>query len=271
MDEKERIRILKISCCTSGFRDIPLDQTLTILEGLGFEYFEGTTDGRAHLYPYIFNDCPLPRLLDILSSHSISLSIVSGGWADFALPSHRLSKQAEIVRKQLEFCSQLGVGTLRLFATHLPGKYMDEHLFDRMILNLRYVAIEASKVGVSIAIENHRGWSETLLAVLCIVQAIDSPSVGITFDPANFVMANEDPLYACKLLLPYIFHVHLKDVGSNGYCAFGEGHMDYHSILTLLKDNGYDGFLSIECEDRKKVIEDTIRAKQNLERTLKEI
>ena len=62
-----------------------------------------------------------------------------------------------------------------------------------------------------------------------------------------------------ELLLPYIRHVHLKDTkaakdGTGFYqpAMIGEGDVDYHGLIRRLKQDGYDGWVSVETHYRVK-------------------
>ena len=94
-----------------------------------------------------------------------------------------------------------------------------------------------------------------------IVEGVDSPFFRLTFDTGNFVMAGEDPAANLRELVPFVAHVHLKDVahrvgvviekvaGGSRYTevAIGTGIIDFQPIFEELKMRGYAGSLSIEC------------------------
>jgi sugar phosphate isomerase/epimerase len=70
-----------------------------------------------------------------------------------------------------------------------------------------------------------------------------------TFDPANFIQCEVEPYpYAYELLKPYIEYVHIKDAEMNtGNClpsGYGDGRIK--DMLLDLKEDNYEGFLSIE-------------------------
>ena len=68
------------------------------------------------------------------------------------------------------------------------------------------------------------------------------------FDFANFVQCKQDTLAAYEMLKPYIAYIHIKDAlwsdGSVVPAGYGDGNVE--KILTMLKDSGYQGFLSLE-------------------------
>ncbi len=68
------------------------------------------------------------------------------------------------------------------------------------------------------------------------------------FDFANFLQCKQDTLAAYEMLKPYIAYIHIKDAlwsdGSVVPAGYGDGNVE--KILTMLKDSGYQGFLSLE-------------------------
>lgn len=92
----------------------------------------------------------------------------------------------------------------------------------------------------------------------------DSPFLRMNFDSGNTFIAGQDPVAFCRRFLDKIAHVHVKDVSESlanaargeqtgiavSHCAIGDGVNAQNIVqcLTLLRDSGYDGVLSMECE-----------------------
>jgi inosose dehydratase len=86
----------------------------------------------------------------------------------------------------------------------------------------------------------------------------------MNMDTGNTFIAGRDPVAFLKRFLPKVSHVHIKDVseslaqavrgGQTGiavsHCALGDGVNadNIRECLALLRDQGYSGVLSIECE-----------------------
>jgi len=263
---------MKIASCTGGFRNLSFPETLAILDELGFEYVEGTTDGRAHLYPYVFGEKDVSELARLLSQFRVKLIAISGGWSDFAVADRYLDAQYESLHQQFALCRLLGIGILRIFASHIPGQYLGRVVLQRVIRNVKRVVPDAESSGIHLVMENHYGITATADDLLRILDGVSSPWLQANFDPANFIPMEEDPVRACQRLLPYIGHVHLKDARYTGtgphnsyeYCEFGAGILDYRSILSTLFESGYAGVLSIEYETFDDVVRGTVVARRNL-------
>jgi len=75
---------------------------------------------------------------------------------------------------------------------------------------------------------------------------------GVTYDSGNYQIMGEDALRGLRAVLPFVNHVHLKDVverdGKREYAAIGRGPIDFAAILKTLDRAGYDGYVMVEYE-----------------------
>lgn len=105
-----------------------------------------------------------------------------------------------------------------------------------------------------------------------IFKAVNSPKFGMTFDTGNW------PLFSCshavnalKKLVPHVAHVHLKGkvkaegIPEGRMVMTGTGEVDFGGIFQVLKDNSYDGFMSIENGNPEKTMDESMK---NLKKTL---
>jgi sugar phosphate isomerase/epimerase len=92
----------------------------------------------------------------------------------------------------------------------------------------------------------------------------DSPFLRMNMDTGNTFIAGRDPVAFLRRFLPRVSHVHVKDVseslaravrgGQTGiavsHCPLGGGvnAENIRRCLAMLRDAGYQGVLSIECE-----------------------
>jgi len=130
--------------------------------------------------------------------------------------------------------------------------------------------------GIIINLENHYKdgyWKYPEFALrsevfLEIVEQIDSPFFGINYDPSNAIVAGEDPIKLLQKIKYRVITMHASDrylEGGNvedlrriemdpvfGYAksiqhgVIGKGLNDYDAIFCILKEAGFDGWISIE-------------------------
>ncbi len=113
----------------------------------------------------------------------------------------------------------------------------------------------------------------------------DSPFLRLNMDTGNSFIAGQDPVAFCQRFQDRIAHVHVKDVSKSlaeavrgdqtgiavSHCAIGDGVNadNIKKVLTILRDGGYDGVLSMECEGQcGPMIEKSL---DWLRRTMKEL
>ena len=187
-----------------------------------------------------------------------------------AEPQARIAAYRDVI----EFCSEMRVPAL---AT-LTGGDPDAGPHDNVLLWAKVfaeVARIAEDKGVKIAFENwpgfgpvppckstNFGFSPTAWEMM--FNEVDSPALGLEFDPSHLVWQQVDYIGAVKRFGSRIHHVHLKDTeimedalalhGSFGggwwrYRIPGFGLVDWMGFFSALYEVGYDGGTAIEHED----------------------
>ena len=138
---------------------------------------------------------------------------------------------------------------------------------------------------IAITIEIHGYFTTRPEMVERMLAFAGSDFFGLNFDTGNSFIAGQDPVEFCRRFLPRIRHVHIKDVSESlaasmrgketgigiSVCAIGDGANadNIRKILALLRDHGYTGVLSMECEGQGgPLIEKSLAW---LRRTLKEL
>ena len=122
---------------------------------------------------------------------------------------------------------------------------------------IRRVGEYARERGVRAAYENHYkdyfwprpDFSQRADVFLEILDQLRDAPVGVNFDCSNQVMIGEDPVELLRQVRHRVVHVHCSDrVAPNEYlhAVTGEGIVDYPAIFRLLREGGYDGWLSVE-------------------------
>jgi sugar phosphate isomerase/epimerase len=141
---------------------------------------------------------------------------------------------------------------------------------------IRHAVAYAEDRGIIINMENHYKdgyWQYPEFALssdvfLEIVEQIDSPFFGINFDPSNAIVAGEDPIELLQKIKGRVVTVHASDrylqggdihalrkmerdpvtgyAGMIQHGAIGSGLNDYDAIFRILKEVGFDGWISIE-------------------------
>lgn len=126
----------------------------------------------------------------------------------------------------------------------LPG-YTEDDAFDWCAECIEKCLPRAESLGVLLALENHWGLTRHPEGVLCLVNAFNSPWLGVLMDTGNFL---EEPYDRLEQMAPHAVYVHAKT-----YFGGGEWYtldLDYTRIAALLKRVGFHGYLSLEFEGK---------------------
>lgn len=192
--------------------------------------------------------------------------------------------------KLIDASSRLNVNMVTTFIGRDPRKNVEENL--ELVKEVWPPILKyAEKMGVKIGIENcpmlftNDEWpgGQNIMTTPAnwrkVFEILDSPNLGINYDPSHFVWQQIDyikPLYEFK---DKIFHVHYKDIkvykdklADVGVMATplqymspklpGLGDVDWGKYVSALTDIGYNGFTCIEVEDKafEKSLDDAKKA-----------
>jgi sugar phosphate isomerase/epimerase len=147
---------------------------------------------------------------------------------------------------------------------HRPEGMDDEAAMDHMKRSYEKIIEVAEAHEVTVTIEVHGYFTTDPERVAQMLDFVDSSRLRMNFDSGNSFIAGRDPVQFCTRFLDRISHVHVKDVSESmaaavrgkdtgiaiSHCAIGDGvnAENIKTCLGLLRDRGYDGVLSMECE-----------------------
>lgn len=207
----------------------------------------------------------IPQVKKQMADRGLTLAAYSIGNDFFQPDAEARAKQLEHVMNSVDVANELEVGLLRVFSgSHVEG-YTLEQGIDWVIEGLSASADYAQQKGVTLALENHGLLAGRSDQVKSIIERVNSPALRANFDTGNFLLVGQSPSDAIKELAPLVALVHLKDFrpapegqtvhvykGLDGKlytgAVTGEGSVDLPYIVSVLRESGYDGWLSLEYE-----------------------
>ncbi|MGL6074872.1 MAG: sugar phosphate isomerase/epimerase family protein [Fimbriiglobus sp.] len=117
--------------------------------------------------------------------------------------------------------------------------------------SLTYLAGQGDKHGVMVGLEFGLDTPEAVNAYL---STFDSGSLGIHFDPANFLMNGHDPMKALPMFRERIIHIQARDgmrrsvSGGVKEATVGQGDIDWMMFAALVESIEYRGFIVVDRE-----------------------
>lgn len=195
----------------------------------------------------------------------------------------READDAEVdrLKGQLDVAAAMGAKLFRhdvCYSEKLGEKVVG---FDRMLPtiaeNARRITEYAQALGIRTCTENHGRIAQDRDRMERLWLAVDHENYGLLLDVGNFACADEDSVLAVSRLAPLAIHVHAKDFLAYPYgtpvpegvksfstracnqlvgCAVGDGVIPVKQCLAILKNAGYDGYVTVEFEGPKDCIEE---------------
>lgn len=174
---------------------------------------------------------------------------------DVFASKHTYQDQPRLAERALEAARFFGAKIIRVFSYWRTVE--PERCFERIAKALDTLARQAAGAGVTIGLENEHACNVATAADTArLLAAVPHPNLGIVWDPANALVAGEQPFPDGYALLPKqrIVHVHAKDCHMEGikpvWGPLGTRHVAWKGQIRALIGDGYAGFLSLETHWR---------------------
>jgi sugar phosphate isomerase/epimerase len=258
MDQLVRDRTMTVFDWIEMAADLPID---------GLELYDGFLASLEEAY--------LEKVRGALAQRHLAMPMLCCS-PDFTRPGAAERRQ-EIAREQrlIEVTAILGGQSCRVLSGQRRPEVTRAQGVRWVVESIKELLAYAAEKKVVLALENHykdNYWQYPEFAqkrdvFLEIVDQIDSPWFGVQYDPSNAIVAGEDPLELLECVKRRVVTMHASDrflkpghtleelrriEDSVGYAAIlshgviGQGLNDYPRIFRLLREVGYQGWVSIE-------------------------
>ena len=169
------------------------------------------------------------------------------------------------VMKSIAWAAQIGCPCVDTTdGLHAPEGIKDKDAMAMMKRSYQQILKVAEAHQIIVNIEPH-GYFTTNPDMMAEMQAFsDSPYLRMNMDTGNTYISGQDPVKFLKKFLKRVSHVHVKDVSESlakavrggmtgiavSHCSLGEGVNadNIKQCLIVLREAGYNGTLSMECE-----------------------
>jgi sugar phosphate isomerase/epimerase len=195
--------------------------------------------------------------------------------AELLVPFRAQRDAVARLKQHVDAAVELGVPSMRHDVTRGWGTWSaglsPKETFARavkiVVPAIREVADYAEKKKIKTSLENHGFYMQAAERVERLIRAVNHPNFGLTIDLGNFLCVNDNPVTAVKRLAKFVIMAHAKDfhvrpksmMPKSGWFATptnialrgaicGHGVIDVAAQLKILKQSGYDGWLSLEFE-----------------------
>ncbi|BBI35379.1 sugar phosphate isomerase/epimerase family protein [Cohnella abietis] len=237
-----------------------------------------------------------PELIQAIKSKAAEVGIDISNYAigaNFAgLDEQAYEAEIERVKREVDVAAALGVKLMRHDVANSEDKSIKQFMKDlpKLADACRAIADYAAAFGITTSVENHGYYIQASDRVQALINEVNRDNFRTTLDIGNFVCVDENPVTAVRNNIPYASIVHVKDFylrpeyqdpgagwfrssGGNFLrgAIVGQGDLDIRSVLRIVKNSGYDGYLSIEFEGMEPCVMATEVALNNVKRLWEEV
>lgn len=159
-------------------------------------------------------------------------------------------QQWDILARSLEIAALLDAPIVRAFTFWRIND--PESVRDDILATLQEATARTRSAGKLLGLENEHACNvATAEEAMWYLNRITDPTLGLIWDPGNQAALGTMPFPAgYELIKDRIHHVHLKDNTHLGepaeFTVIGQGIVDYSAHFRSLRNDGYDGVLSLE-------------------------
>ncbi|MEM4523137.1 MAG: sugar phosphate isomerase/epimerase family protein [Nitrososphaeria archaeon] len=244
-----------------------MEEIIYIISKIGYD---GIEIWGYHLKKY---EASLSRLRKLLNYRNLEVPMISP-YFDFTGRYQNWCRSIEEGKKFISFAVELNCPLIRCFTGKVSSEFATEKQWKACIEGIKYLAEIAKKNNITLAIETHLNTlADKDDSIMRLLTEINTDNVKLNLDFYNLYEISPDNFSPKKLIekfYPYIVHIHAKNaILSKGKISpfwyvmdkkvsleniryLSAGDLDYNSIIKMLIDKNYQGYISIECFETRR-------------------
>jgi len=227
----------------------------------------------------INDDTCILNIKELLRQYDINAVCVSMDWAFNKEKSDDIKGYSEMLKRTVEVANELGAKLVNHYCYYLA---LSENFdLSRLMQYYEGAIKKAEELGVYLALENEaHDATRTPMGTLKILNAVNSKYFKTNYDATNYYHGScEGFPYAYEVLKEHIVYVHIKNgiifnqnakylkesigtpmSGANEgnlfyYPTIANGAVNIHGLLLRLKNDGYEGFCTLEPHTSTELVE----------------
>jgi sugar phosphate isomerase/epimerase len=234
----------------SGFADEispDLDEQCRVLGELGMRYLEFRAAWQTNVLD--LDDAQLDRVRKTLDQQGLRVSSIGSPIGKVGVHDD-FDEHLRRFDRALHVANALAAPYIRIFSFFLPAGDDPAAHRDEVLRRMAALVRRAEGHDVVLLHENEKDiYGDIPARCLDLVETIASPRLRLAWDAANFVQCGVRPhTDGYAMLRPHLEYVQIKDaIRSTGEVVpAGEGNGEVRQTLQALREDGFDGFFSLE-------------------------
>ncbi|MCP1181650.1 sugar phosphate isomerase/epimerase [Paenibacillus sp. 1781tsa1] len=245
------------------------------------------------IVPMGFSLIEHPELIDEIKAVAKEVGIDISNYAigtNFAVQedAEALEQEIQNVMRHVDVAAALGVKLMRHDVAFRPAPEGTVAQFEIdlpvLVKACQRIADYAADFGITTSVENHGYYVQSSERIQRLLHETARNNFKTTLDVGNFLCVDEDPVSAVKNNISHASIVHAKDfywrpsyrnpgegwfqTSHGNYlrgAIVGQGDIDMPEVFRVLKQSGYDGYISVEfegmedCKTASRIAMDNVR------------
>lgn len=213
-----------------------------------------------------------PTALTCMGPGTYKWDFIDGPSTIGLVPRENRAARVERLKQGIDFCKEAVIPAVHAHFGFIPEDPKDI-LYTEFIDTMKNIGEYANTHGIDIYFETGQ---ETPITLRRAIEDIGTGNLFVNYDTANLVMYGKaNPFDGLKVLGKYIRGLHAKDgeyptdpnkLGKEVIIPTGE--VDFPKIISYLKQIGFKGAITIECELGGNKKDYILKTKQYLERLI---
>ena len=244
---------MRISYCTWGMREIPIEEALPAVAEIGYQGIELAVTRGWPTEIYSLDDAKRKQIKELLAENNLALSAIAGHCSMCETDPEKNEANMRRLRDSIDLAAELRQeGELAIMASLVGGHEDDWGKLKNLVAErVQALGDYAAQRDVILAVEPHSGTCLDLpRKALWLVETLNHPSVMLNFDCSHFDIVGLPIEDYVPQLAPYSVHTHVKDqIGIYPNFKFltpGSGPFDFVAYLKAMHEAGYRGFVGME-------------------------
>jgi len=237
---------MKFSCIPLNFgREIGRDKTMSYEDWINMAVEFGL-DGVEIYEPWIRerDASGMAQLADFVHDAGLESSMLTSE-SHLCHPDWR-EKAIEYIRGAVDAALIFKTNIVRVVSGHGSQGLELEVCLQSIADGLKACLDYAEEKNVMLAFEDHWGVGTNLKDFVRILELVDDDRLMVNLDTAN--VGSQDIVELTGIVKDRVVHTHCSELLDNKHgIVIGKGEVDFKGIFTILKNNDYSGWISLEA------------------------
>lgn len=262
--------LFKLCFNSTTLRNIDLFKALSLIKSYGYEGVELTIND-THLHPLKHRPKRVEEVKTYCEDNGINIVCLAAGGPNVlgdepyepSLINPNPAKRdlrLDFIKKSMELANDLNSPVLNINSGKLQQNVSAEEAHDHLFDGIQKLLAHGGDLILVMEPEPDFFVGTTDKAV-DFLKEINSANLQLNLDIGH-VFCSEDHCYDhIQKALPYSRHIHIEDIrnGVHHHEIPGEGDIDFRRIIRLIKQSGYEHFVSVELHHHDAVWERALK------------